>query len=35
MTTLADIDLTKVIELEDMTDLAGEVACAGASCEVK
>ena len=35
MTTLADIDLTKVVELEDMTDLAGEVACAGASCEVR
>jgi len=35
MTTLRDVDLSKVIELEDMTDLAGEAACAGGACEVK
>ena len=31
---LKGIDLTKVIELEDNTDLAGEAACAGGACEV-
>jgi ribonucleoside-diphosphate reductase alpha chain len=35
MTTLRDVDLSKVIELEDMTDLAAEAACAGGACEVK
>ena len=34
--TLSDLDLTKVVELEDMTDLAGEAACAGgAGCEIR
>ena len=34
--TLSDLDLTKVIELTDETDLAGEAACAGgAGCEIK
>ena len=28
------IDLKKVIELEDNTDLKGELACAGGACEV-
>ena len=31
---LSDIDLSKVIEKEDNTDLAGEAACAGGACEV-
>jgi ribonucleoside-diphosphate reductase alpha chain len=31
---LQDIDLTKVVELNDNTDLSGELACAGGSCEV-
>ena len=31
---LHKIDLTKVIEVEDTTDLAGEVACGGGGCEV-
>ena len=31
---LTDIDLSKVIEKEDNTDLAGEAACAGGACEV-
>jgi len=35
MKTLTDVDLSKIIEVEDMTDLSGEVACAGGSCEVK
>ena len=32
--SLHEIDLTKVIELDDNTDLSGEVACAGGACEV-
>ena len=31
---LQDIDLTKVVEEFDNTDLSGELACAGGSCEV-
>tara|TARA_R100000664_G_scaffold33851_1_gene52351 strand:- start:68 stop:1972 length:1905 start_codon:yes stop_codon:yes gene_type:complete len=34
MKSLAEIDLTKVVELEDNTDLSGELACAGGSCEI-
>tara|TARA_R110001583_G_scaffold15480_21_gene63670 strand:- start:2337 stop:4199 length:1863 start_codon:yes stop_codon:yes gene_type:complete len=34
LSSLTDIDLTKVIEEEDNTDLKGEVACAGGACEV-
>jgi ribonucleoside-diphosphate reductase alpha chain len=33
--TLSDVDLSKVIELEDTTDLSGELACAGGACEIK
>ena len=29
MKIITDIDLTKVVELEDNTDLSGELACAG------
>jgi ribonucleoside-diphosphate reductase alpha chain len=32
--SLKDVDLTKVIENEDNTDLKDQVACAGGSCEV-
>jgi ribonucleoside-triphosphate reductase len=32
---LETIDLSKVIELTDETDLSGELACAGGSCEIK
>ena len=35
MQTLSDVDLSKVIELEDNTDLSGELACAGGACEIK
>jgi ribonucleoside-diphosphate reductase alpha chain len=35
MKTLHDVDLSKVVELEDTTDLSGELACAGGACEVK
>lgn len=31
---LTDVDLSKVIELDDMTDLKGEAACAGGACEI-
>jgi ribonucleoside-triphosphate reductase len=31
---LKDIDLTNIIELEDETDLSGELACAGGACEI-
>jgi ribonucleoside-triphosphate reductase (thioredoxin) len=34
MVSLNDVDLTRVIETEDMTDLSGELACAGGACEV-
>jgi hypothetical protein len=32
--TLHNVDLSRVIELEDNTDLSGELACAGGNCEV-
>ncbi len=35
MKTLHEVDLSKVIELDDTTDLSGELACAGGACEVK
>ena len=31
---LNNIDLTQVIELEDNTNLQGELACAGGACEI-
>lgn len=35
METLHDVDLSNVVELEDNTDLSGELACAGGACEIK
>jgi ribonucleoside-triphosphate reductase len=35
MGTLKDVDLSKIVEIDDNTDLSGEVACAGGACEVK
>jgi len=35
MKTLHEVDLSKVIELDDTTDLSGELACAGGACEIK
>tara|TARA_R110002012_G_scaffold61472_1_gene161140 strand:- start:749 stop:2605 length:1857 start_codon:yes stop_codon:yes gene_type:complete len=35
MKSLANIDLTNVVETQDNTDLQGELACAGGSCEIK
>ena len=32
--SLQDIDLSKVIEVDDNTNLSGELACAGGACEV-
>ena len=32
--TLQDVDLTMVQELQDDTDLSGELACAGGACEI-
>ena len=34
MKSLTNIDLSKVIEIEDITDLKGEAACAGGACEI-
>lgn len=34
MATLKDVDLSKIVEVDDNTDLSGEVACAGGACEV-
>jgi ribonucleoside-diphosphate reductase alpha chain len=33
--SLTNIDLTKVVELTDETDLSGELACVGGACEIK
>ena len=33
--SLTNIDLTQVVELDDNTDLSGELACAGGACEIK
>jgi len=35
MKSLSDVDLTQVIEFDDNTNLSGELACAGGSCEIK
>jgi ribonucleoside-diphosphate reductase alpha chain len=34
LNSLKDIDLSKVVELEDNTDLSGELACSGGQCEI-
>jgi len=31
---LSEVDLTKVVEIDDNTDLQGELACAGGSCSI-
>jgi ribonucleoside-triphosphate reductase len=33
--TLEEVDLTKIVEIEDNTNLTGELACAGGACEIK
>jgi len=35
MMTLKDVDLSNILEVDDNTNLSGELACAGGSCEVK
>jgi ribonucleoside-diphosphate reductase alpha chain len=32
--TLKNVDLTKIIELQDNTDLSGEIACGASGCEI-
>ena len=34
MKSLKNVDLSKIIELDDNTDLSGEIACGGGACEV-
>jgi ribonucleoside-diphosphate reductase alpha chain len=34
MESLHDVDLTRVVELDDNTNLSGELACAGGTCEI-
>ena len=34
MKSLTNVDLTKVVELDDNTDLSGELACSGGQCEI-
>ena len=34
MTSLTSVDLSQIIELQDDTNLTGELACAGGSCEI-
>ena len=34
METLKDVDLSKIVELDDDTDLKGEIACSGSGCAV-
>ena len=34
MKTLSEVDLSKIVEEEDNTDLKGEIACGGGACEV-
>jgi ribonucleoside-diphosphate reductase alpha chain len=35
MQTLHDVDLSNIVEIDDNTDLSGELACAGGACEIK
>ena len=34
MKSLSDVDLSKVVEIDDNTNLSGELACSGGSCEI-
>ena len=34
MRTLSDVDLSRIIEEKDETNLTGELACAGGACEI-
>ena len=35
MNTLKDVDLSNILEVDDNTDLAGEIACGADGCEIK
>jgi len=35
MKSLTEVDLTNIVETEDDTNLQGELACAGGTCEIK
>jgi ribonucleoside-diphosphate reductase alpha chain len=35
MKTLTDVDIANIVELDDNTDLSGELACAGGACEIQ
>ena len=35
ISTLTEVNLTKIVEVDDNTDLTGELACAGGACEIK
>ena len=35
MNTLKDVNLSNILEVDDNTNLSGELACAGGSCEIK
>jgi ribonucleoside-triphosphate reductase (thioredoxin) len=35
MASLQEVDLTKIVEIDDNTNLSGEIACAGGACEIK
>ena len=35
MTSLQEVDLSEIVEIDDNTNLSGEIACAGGACEVK
>ena len=32
--TLTEVDLSEIIEKDDNTDLSGELACTGGSCDI-
>ena len=34
MKSLTSVDLSMIVELDDDTNLSGELACAGGSCEI-
>ena len=34
MKSLTNVDLSMIVELQDDTNLSGELACAGGSCEI-
>jgi len=34
METLKDVDLSKIIEIDDDTNLSGEIACGANGCEI-